>query len=682
MKKFNSIIFALIAFAFISCNDDETEPDIQAPSVVFSSPTEGAVFNEREKIWVEAEVTDELALEMVSLSVSSPGGESLTILTLSEDDFNDNRAAAIHELFTPGPGVSGNITFTLEATDKAGNTTTESITMLVQEADREAPLITIHKPADETAFHPDDAITLESHVTDDSALGEITVWVTPEGGLAHLVHTVNTEDYSNEGREATIEEVISLSSGTPLAGSYTLTIRAEDTHGNSVEERMTIHIREVDTHAPKVKINNPVEGATYSPDEKISLRAEILDNLALESVTVSLTPPGGDAQLVHTANPEDFSNDNRAANISEAISFGTAAPAGEYTLTITATDAHENVATESVLIHVHEPDPNAPAITIYNPEDGTEFNAAEEITFEARVEDESALESVRLGMISPAGETQTVRTLNSEDFSNNDREANISETISLGTAPGNYTITVEATDKEGNTSDKSVRVLVRVVDTSAPDISIHDPVAGAEFTTKDAVYIRANVADQSRLDEVTVWLIAPDGQTHLAHTENRADFLNEGREAEIEKTISLGSENPAPGIYTVMVRATDEKGNTAEESVDITVREADTTAPTITLNSPEAGSSFKRGDEVMIDAIIEDDKQLAEIHVKVTLSNITTIHEETITEFDEDTYHRVENTTTIPGDAPTGTYIVTITATDAAGNQTIETLKFKVTAGD
>lgn len=63
MKKLNSIIFAFIALALFACKDDETEPDTQAPAIVFSAPFGDAEFHEGEEITIEAEVTDNLALE-------------------------------------------------------------------------------------------------------------------------------------------------------------------------------------------------------------------------------------------------------------------------------------------------------------------------------------------------------------------------------------------------------------------------------------------------------------------------------------------------------------------------------------------------------------------------------------------------------------------------------------------
>lgn len=166
------------------------------------------------------------------------------------------------------------------------------ISVLVLEADRNAPAISIHTPASEEEFNPDDAIRLQAHVTDDSALDEVTVWVTPEEGMPNLGHTVNSADYNNDGREAEIDEAIRLDSGTPQAGSYILTLRAIDEHGNTAKESITIYIRKVDTHAPApaITITNPVDGAAYSSDETIALRVEVIDNLVLASVTISLTP--------------------------------------------------------------------------------------------------------------------------------------------------------------------------------------------------------------------------------------------------------------------------------------------------------------------------------------------------------------------------------------------------------
>lgn len=169
---------------------------------------------------------------------------------------------------------------------------------------------------------------------------------------------------------------------------------------------------------------------------------------------------------MHTANPDDFTNDNRKADISEAISFGSEAVTGEYILTVTATDSHDNVAAESVSIHVQETNPNAPVISIHHPTDGTKFSPEEVITLEAHIQDESALASVIIQLSDPAGETHILRTLQAEDFTNGPQKAHISESVSLDTTPGNYIITIEATDTEGNTSDKSVSVVVRLVDTT------------------------------------------------------------------------------------------------------------------------------------------------------------------------------------------------------------------------
>lgn len=162
---------------------------------------------------------------------------------------------------------------------------------------------------------------------------------------------------------------------------------------------------------------------------------------------------------------------------------------------------------------------------------------------------------------------------------------------------------------------------------------------------------------------------------------NEADFFNEDKEAEINEPVSLGTD-PAPGTYTITIVAIDQEDNKREKSVRIRILAPDTNAPTITINSPAEGSTFKQGEEVNLDASVEDDRMLAKIHIVVMMGGVMPIHEESITEFDEDTRHQVQEVATIPEDAANGDYVVIITATDAAGNVAEETLNFQVSSGD
>jgi uncharacterized membrane protein len=246
---------------------------------------------------------------------------------------------------------------------------------------------------------------------------------------------------------------------------------------------------------------------------------------------------------------------------------------------------------------------------------------------------------------------------------------------------GNYIITVAATDKDGHSRDKKVNVVVREPDHTAPTVSISSPSAGTEFYANEAIQLQANVTDNAALEEVTVWITSPAGEAKLVHTEDPVNFFNNNTEATIEEALELGT-NTAAGTYLLTVRAVDAAGNSTEEEVSINILEADTNAPTITVNSPEAGSSYLHGEVVSLNAIVEDDRKLAKIRVTIMLENSVSMYDNTITEFDSDTRHQVLDTLTIPADAPIGTYYVTITATDAAGNTSEEVLTFQLIEGE
>lgn len=217
------------------------------------------------------------------------------------------------------------------------------------------------------------------------------------------------------------------------------------------------------------------------------------------------------------------------------------------------------------------------------------------------------------------------------------------------------------------------------LDTENPTITITAPTSGQELNNDEQLQVRATVRDNLGLDEVTIWVTPPGGQAQQVFSEPVSDFLNDSREATIEENINLGTGTVDPGTYTVAVRAVDERGNTAEESVTVSVREADAEAPTITVTSPEEGATFQAGSDMIISAEVAENMNLNNVNVMVQSGNETAIYDSTTTEFADGTMHQVQDTVTIPRDAAIGTYTLTITATDLAGNEVEETRTIQIT---
>lgn len=217
-----------------------------------------------------------------------------------------------------------------------------------------------------------------------------------------------------------------------------------------------------------------------------------------------------------------------------------------------------------------------------------------------------------------------------------------------------------------------------VLDTENPAITITSPTSNQQFNNDESVLVAATVTDNLGLEEVTISVTTPDGTTRVVHTESVNDFLNDNRKADIEETVALGTGTVAAGNYTIMVRAVDEQGNFDEESVTITVAEADDEAPTITIVSPEAGTTFGLGSDVSIDADIAENMNLSSVNVMVVSGANTTIYDTTVTEFTDPTVLDFTDVVTIPADANVGTYTLSITAEDVAGNELVETRTFDV----
>lgn len=110
------------------------------------------------------------------------------------------------------------------------------------------------------------------------------------------------------------------------------------------------------------------------------------------------------------------------------------------------------------------------------------------------------------------------------------------------------------------------------LDATAPTITITSPTPNSVFAPGDEVELRARVTDNLGLENIRVWVTNPGGTTSEIEDDDISDFLNDNREKDIELDITLPSEGEnLEGAYIMMIEATDEQGNTAEESVTISV---------------------------------------------------------------------------------------------------------------
>ena len=100
-----------------------------------------------------------------------------------------------------------------------------------------------------------------------------------------------------------------------------------------------------DTVNPVVVITSPTANATYAPGDTLLLDAVVTDDLELKSISVSSTDLGLEIPITTFDSPTSHV-------LGYNIELNAATAAGAYTITITGTDASDNVGTGDVSITV------------------------------------------------------------------------------------------------------------------------------------------------------------------------------------------------------------------------------------------------------------------------------------------------------------------------------------------
>jgi len=220
-------------------------------------------------------------------------------------------------------------------------------------------------------------------------------------------------------------------------GNHTITVEASSRAGitNTASSTFTI-----DTEAPKVSITSPADGAlTNNATPKLSYTVD--DPTATVVVKV-------DGVAVDTRDGESL------AKLSD----------GNHTITVEATDKAKNTGSATSTFSV---DTVSPSVTITSPAAGLTNNNILALSYE--VDDPDAEVVVKV-------DGAAVDTRNGESL------AKLSD--------GNHTITVEATDKAGNTGSDEVAV---TVDTTAPTV-VADPPGGLYNQTKSVQLVASEDA--------------------------------------------------------------------------------------------------------------------------------------------------------------------------------------------
>lgn len=193
-----------------------TVVDETAPSISIGSPADGAVFVMGEEVVADYACADE------------PGGSGLA---KCEGTVPDGAAVDTSRLGRRG--------FTVEATDAAGNASSQTVHYTV--VDRTGPAIDIVTPADGAVYGLGQQVPADYSCSDDAG----------GSGVAHCYGTVP------DGAPV----------DTSSAGSKSFTVNAVDAAGNPSSR--TVAYTVADTAGPSIEVAAPVDGAGYSVGQAV-----------------------------------------------------------------------------------------------------------------------------------------------------------------------------------------------------------------------------------------------------------------------------------------------------------------------------------------------------------------------------------------------------------------------------
>lgn len=247
-----------------------TVVDETSPTVSLTTPVEGASYELGAQVLADYECADE------------PSGSGLDACVGSVAD-----GAAVDT------GSLGQKTFTVDASDHAGNTDSKSVSYTV--VDTKAPSIVVTTPAPGAVYAVGQQVAADYSCSDDGS------------GIASCVGSVANG--------------APLDTGSP--GDKTFTVNATDKAGNQASKSVSYSV--ADGTAPSIALTNPTEGAVYKLGKKVVVGYSCADEPNGSGVaTCEGTLPVGarlDTSRVGTKTFTVRTSDNAGNSAAQTVSY-------------------------------------------------------------------------------------------------------------------------------------------------------------------------------------------------------------------------------------------------------------------------------------------------------------------------------------------------------------------------
>ncbi|TKB04907.1 Ig-like domain repeat protein [Alteromonas portus] len=432
----------------------------------------------------------------------------------------------------------------------------------------------------------------------------------PEGSTVTLTVTDSTGNTQTITATVGADGTFSADVTTPLAdGAYTVTASATDGDGNTTT--VTDNGGLVDTTAPTLTLENP--GSTGDTTPTLSGTTDLPEG---STVTLVVTDSAGNTQTINALVD---------ANGSFSVDVPNALADGDFTVTATATDSAGNTANANTTGNV---DSEAPLLTLDT--QGATSDVTPTITGTTDVAPGTL---VTITVVDANGNSQSFQAAVQAD-------GTFSADVPSALAEGDFTVTATVSDAQGNTA--TANETNGSIDTQAPIVNVNPLDSGNDTTPV--------ISGNTDLPEGAVVLITV--------TDSNGDTQTINALVDADGNFATEVLSPLPeGDYSVEVTATDDAGNSTTATED--GGNIDTTAPVLTLN-PQGTDN----DETPNISGSTDLAPGSTVTLTVTDSAGNTQTFDAIVDANGDF------SADVPNAIPDGSYTVTASASDDAGNTT------------
>jgi hypothetical protein len=506
-------------------------------------------------------VTFSLADDSLGFSIDAATG-----IVTTNDDFAANFEDAQSQ------------SFTLVATDAAGNASEQVVSVAINNLDEVAPSITSGDTGSAVNENSGTGqVVYTATATDDADISDGVIFSLADEVLGFSIDAATGVVTTNDDFAADYED----------AQSQSFTVVATDAAGNVSQQVVSVAINNLDEVAPTITSGDTASaidentGAgqvvyTAKADDSADTSDGVTFSLADESLGFSIDAATG----VVTTNA-DF-----AANFEDAQS---------QSFTVIATDVADNVSAQQVVnVSINNLDEIAPSITSGDTASSIDENSGSgQVVYTATATDDAdisdgvtfSLADESLGFSIDAS-TGVVTT--NADFAANFEDAQ------------SQSFTVIATDVAGNVSAQQVvNVAINNLDEVAPSITSGDTATAIdENSGAGQVVYTATADDSADTSDGVIFSLADESLGFSIDASTGVVTTNDDFAADFEDAQS----------QTFTVIATDEAGNiSAQQVVNVAINNLDEVAPTITSGDTASSIDENSGSGQVIYTATADD---------------------------------------------------------------------------